>query len=71
MTLREKIQFLRQRGYTQTQIQENTGIIQSSISRIENGAQHEVHYAKGAALDALIKKANEASLESQQLEPTP
>lgn len=59
MTLQEKIQFLRKQGYTQAQIENGTGIIQSSISRIENGIQQNVQYAKGVALDQLVEVASQ------------
>ncbi|RKG47335.1 helix-turn-helix domain-containing protein [Acinetobacter cumulans] len=56
MTLKEKILFLTSQGYTQQKIGEETGISQSSISRILMGAQQSVQYEKGEALNALYQK---------------
>ncbi|WP_334420886.1 transcriptional regulator [Acinetobacter soli] len=54
MTLREKILFLTNLGYTQQKIEEKTKIEQSSISRILNNVQKSVRYEKGLALDLLV-----------------
>lgn len=54
MTLKEKIEFLHSKGYTQQKISEITGIVQSSISRILSGEQQSVGYEKGTKLDALV-----------------
>lgn len=54
MTLREKILFLTNLGYTQQKIEEKTKIEQSSISRILNSVQKSVRYEKGLALDLLV-----------------
>jgi len=54
MTLKEKIQFLHSKGYSQQKISKETGIAQSSISRILKETQQSVHYEKGKALDGLI-----------------
>lgn len=56
MTLKEKILFAASRGYTQQKIEEDTGIAQSSISRILTGVQQSVQYEKGEALDTLYQK---------------
>lgn len=56
MTLKEKILFLRSNGYTQQKISEETGINQSSVSRILKETQQSVQYEKGRALDLLIEK---------------
>lgn len=56
MTLKEKILFLRSNGYTQQKISEETGINQSSVSRILKETQQSVQYEKGKALDLLIEK---------------
>ncbi|WP_314341424.1 helix-turn-helix domain-containing protein [Acinetobacter guillouiae] len=56
MTLKEKIQLLHSRGYTQQKISEETGITQSSVSRILKDIQQSVQYEKGRALDLLIEK---------------
>ena len=56
MNLKEKIQFLESQGYTQQKINEETGINQSSVSRILNEAQQSVRYEKGVALDLLVNK---------------
>lgn len=56
MTLKEKILFLTSRGYTQQKIEEETGIAQSSISRILMGVQQSVQYEKGEALNTLYRK---------------
>lgn len=56
MTLKEKIQLLHSRGYTQQKISEETGITQSSVSRILKDTQQSVQYEKGRALDLLIEK---------------
>ncbi|WP_445344791.1 helix-turn-helix domain-containing protein [Acinetobacter bohemicus] len=56
MTLKEKILFLRSNGYTQQKISEETGINQSSVSRIIKETQQSVQYEKGKALDLLIEK---------------
>ena len=59
VNLSEKIQFLRQQGYTQSQIEARTGITQSSVSRIESGIQNSVQYHKGIALDDLLNKVKQ------------
>lgn len=56
MTLKEKILFLRSNGYTQQKISQETGINQSSVSRILKETQQSVQYEKGKALDLLIEK---------------
>ncbi len=56
MNLKEKIQFLESQGYTQQKIDEETGINQSSVSRILNETQQSVRYEKGVALDLLVNK---------------
>ena len=56
MTLKEKIQFLHTNGYTQQKISDETGINQSSVSRILKETQQSVQYEKGKALDVLIEK---------------
>ena len=40
MTLKEKIQFLHAHGYTQQKISDETGINQSSVSRILKDTQY-------------------------------
>jgi transcriptional regulator with XRE-family HTH domain len=55
MTLREKIIYLLDMGYSQTQISEKTTITQSSVSKILNGKQNNILHSKGVLLDALIK----------------
>lgn len=56
MTLKEKIQFLHSKGYSQQKISQETGIAQSSVSRILKDTQQSVQYEKGKALDGLIDK---------------
>lgn len=56
MTLKEKINFLIVRGYTQQKIDDETGIEQSSVSRILNETQKSVSYEKGRSLDELVAK---------------
>lgn len=56
MTLKEKINYLLSRGYTQQKIGDETGIEQSSVSRILNETQKSVSYQKGCALDAVVAK---------------
>ncbi|MDV8150400.1 transcriptional regulator [Acinetobacter pittii] len=56
MTLKEKIQFLHSKGYSQQKISQETGIAQSSVSRILKDTQQSVQYEKGKALDSLIDK---------------
>lgn len=56
MTLKEKIEFLHSKGYTQQKIGNETGIGQSSISRILRGEQQSVGYEKGRNLDCLVEK---------------
>ena len=56
MTLKEKIQFLHAHGYTQQKICDETGINQSSASRILKDTQQSVQYEKGKALDLVIEK---------------
>lgn len=56
MTLKEKIQFLHSKGYSQQKISQETGIAQSSVSRILKNTQQSVQYEKGKALDGLIDK---------------
>ena len=56
MTLKEKIQFLHEHGYTQQKISDETGINQSSVSRILKDTQQSVQYEKGKALDLVIEK---------------
>lgn len=66
MTLKEKISFLLiDRGYTQKKIEDETGIEQSSVSRILNESQKGVSYQKGCSLDALVSK-EKAFLAQQQ-----
>ncbi|WP_312056887.1 helix-turn-helix domain-containing protein [Acinetobacter courvalinii] len=60
MTVQEKILFLRGRGFTQSQIYRDTGISQSSVSKIENGEQQDISYTKGISLDELVKKVRKA-----------
>lgn len=59
MTLKEKIQFLHTHGYTQQKISDETGINQSSVSRILKETQQSVQYEKGKALDVLIEKLSQ------------
>ena len=47
--------FLINLGLTQQKIGEDTGIEQSSVSRILNGSQKSINYEKGLALDDFIK----------------
>ena len=54
MTLKEKIQLLHSKGWTQQKIDQATGITQSSVSRILKGTQQSVQYEKGKALDSLV-----------------
>jgi len=61
MTLKEKILFLRSNGYTQQKISEETGINQSSVSRILKETQQSVQYEKGKALDLLIEKISKSA----------
>ncbi|WP_149943664.1 MarR family transcriptional regulator [Acinetobacter pittii] len=57
MTLKEKILFLTStRGFTQQQVSEETGIEQSSVSRILNNTQKNIGYEKGVALDAFVNR---------------
>lgn len=56
MTLKEKIQLLHSKGWTQQKIDQATGITQSSVSRILKGTQQSVQYEKGKALDLLVEK---------------
>ena len=56
MTLKEKIQLLHAHGYTQQKISDETGINQSSVSRILKDTQQSVQYEKGKALDLVIEK---------------
>lgn len=56
MTLKEKIQLLHSKGYTQQKISIETGITQSSVSRILKDTQMSVQYEKGVALDLLVQK---------------
>ncbi|ADI90385.1 MULTISPECIES: MarR family transcriptional regulator [Acinetobacter] len=57
MTLKEKILFLTNtRGFTQQQVSEETGIEQSSVSRILNDTQKNIGYVKGVALDAFVNR---------------
>ena len=56
MTLKEKIQFLHAHGYTQQKISDETGINQSSVSRILKDTQQSVQYEKGKALDLVMEK---------------
>ncbi len=66
MTLKEKISFLLiDRGYTQQKIEDETGIEQSSVSRILNDSQKGVSYQKGCSLDVLVAK-EKAFLTQQQ-----
>ncbi len=60
MTLKEKIIFLLSRGYTQQKIGDETGIEQSSVSRILRETQQSVSYQKGCSLDALVAKEKAA-----------
>ncbi len=62
MTLKEKIQFLHSKGYSQQKISEETGIAQSSVSRILKETQQSVQYEKGKALDSLIEKLKNQAL---------
>lgn len=62
MTLKEKIQFLHEHGYTQQKISAETGINQSSVSRILKDTQQSVQYEKGKALDMVIEKLSEQSV---------
>lgn len=60
MTLKEKILFLTiTRGFTQQQVSEETGIEQSSVSRILNDTQKNIGYVKGVALDAFVNREKE------------
>lgn len=55
MNIQDKVIYLsNNRGLTQQQISERTGISQSSVSKIASGEQKEVAYNKGVALDALV-----------------
>ncbi|MFX5887195.1 helix-turn-helix transcriptional regulator [Acinetobacter baumannii] len=55
MNIQDKVIYLsNNRGLTQQQISERTGISQSSVSKIVSGEQKEVAYNKGVALDALV-----------------
>lgn len=57
MTLKEKILFLTiTRGFTQQQVSDETGIEQSSVSRILNDTQKNIGYVKGVALDAFVNR---------------
>jgi len=57
MTLKEKILFLTNtRGFTQQHVSEETGIEQSSVSRILNDTQKNIGYDKGVALDAFVNR---------------
>lgn len=58
MNLKEKILFLRGKGFSQSEISSRTGIAQSSVSKIENDEQFDVSYSKGVALDLLIKESS-------------
>lgn len=64
MTLKEKILFLKSKGYTQQAIYLETGIAQSSVSRILDSIQQSVQYEKGAALDALVNKISNTNKEA-------
>ncbi|QOW46029.1 MULTISPECIES: transcriptional regulator [Acinetobacter] len=64
MTLKEKILFLKSKGYTQQTIQLKTGIKQSSVSRILSSIQKSVQYEKGAALDALVNEISNTNKEA-------
>lgn len=64
MTLKEKIQLLHSKGYTQQKISLETGITQSSVSRILKETQQSVQYEKGRALDLLVAKICSPSLTS-------
>ena len=44
------------RSYTQQKISDETGINQSSVSRILKDTQQSVQYEKGKALDMAIEK---------------
>lgn len=55
MTLKEKILFITSQGYTQQKLGEETGIAQSSISRILLEKQQSIQYEKGEALNKLYK----------------
>ncbi|ELW9426051.1 transcriptional regulator [Acinetobacter baumannii] len=60
MTLKEKILFLTvTRGYTQQEVSIETGIEQSSVSRILKNTQKSVGYQKGIALDAFVNREKE------------
>ncbi|NAR50138.1 transcriptional regulator [Acinetobacter haemolyticus] len=56
MTLKEKISFLLDHGYTQQKIEDETGIEQSSVSRILSETQKSVSYDKGCSLDELVAR---------------
>lgn len=60
MTIQEKILYLRGLGWTQAQIQTQTGIPQSTVSKIENGEQQDISYSKGVTLDQLIAECQQA-----------
>lgn len=61
MTIKEKILYLLNVGFSQTLISEKTNIPQSSISKILNGQQDDVLYSKGVLLDELMKKQQKAA----------
>lgn len=52
-TPKEYVLAFRERGLTQVQIEERTGIPQSTISKIERGQIHDVLSSKYVALQAL------------------
>jgi len=47
-------------GFTQTQISKRTGISQPTISRILTGAQKEISYSDGKALEQLFSEVRNA-----------
>lgn len=56
MTLKEILFLTNTRGFTQQQVSEETGIEQSSVSRILNDTQKNIGYVKGVALDAFVNR---------------
>ncbi len=55
------------RGYTQQEVSDETGIEQSSVSRILKNTQKSVGYQKGIALDAFVNREKEKNAISNSL----